>query len=193
MKKNARAKLTTSDGHAFAVSGGMRTYVALLRAVNVGGTGALPMKDLIRLCAEAGFARPETYIASGNVVFEAEMTEAEVKAALGAKLGAFSGKAFGVIVRSASEIAEVIANDPFKEVQRNFAYALFLPAPPSQADVEAARGRGGERLSLGKREIYIAYPEGMGKSKLTLPASRLGTARNMNTVAKLAAMAAARR
>ena len=170
----------------------MSAYVALLRAVNVGGTGALPMKDLVRLCSEAGFAKPETYIASGNVVFESDLSEAKVKATLEAALAAFAGKPVGVLVRTANEIGAVSAGDPFKNVERKFAYALFLPAAPSQADIEAARGRAAEQLSLGKREIYIAYPEGMGRSKLSLPAARLGTARNMNTVARLAAMAAAR-
>ncbi len=170
----------------------MTAYVALLRAVNVGGAGALPMKDLVRLCGEAGLKKPETYIASGNVVFESALSEAKVKAALEAALAAHAGKPAGVLVRTAAEIAAVSAADPFKDVERKFAYALFLTAPPMQADIDAARGRAAERLSLGKREIYIAYPEGMGKSKLTLPAMRVGTARNMNTVARLAAMAAAR-
>ena len=57
-------------------------------------------------------------------------------------------------------------------------------------EIEAASGRKNEVLKLGQREIYIHYPDGMGRSKLKIPASAHGTARNMNTVAKLAAMAA---
>jgi uncharacterized protein (DUF1697 family) len=60
----------------------MQAFVALLRAVNVGGTGKLPMTDLRRLCEDAGFRAVRTYIASGNVVFESESTETEIKAAL---------------------------------------------------------------------------------------------------------------
>lgn len=64
----------------------MTVFIALLRVVNVGGTGKMPMSDLRRLCESAGFAAVRTYIASGNVVFESEVSEAEVKAALEEKL-----------------------------------------------------------------------------------------------------------
>jgi uncharacterized protein (DUF1697 family) len=60
----------------------MTSFVALLRAVNVGGTGKLPMEDLRVLCADAGFAKVQTYIASGNVVFTCRKSETQVKAML---------------------------------------------------------------------------------------------------------------
>ena len=60
----------------------MPSYIALLRAVNVGGTGKLPMSELKAMCVAQGFERVQTYIASGNVVFSARQAEAEVKAAL---------------------------------------------------------------------------------------------------------------
>ncbi len=60
----------------------MTAFVALLRAVNVGGTGKLPMGELVRLCESAGFCSVSTYIASGNVVFSSRETEARVKARL---------------------------------------------------------------------------------------------------------------
>lgn len=66
----------------------MTSYIALLRAVNVGGTGKLPMEDLRALCAEAGFAKLRTFIASGNVVFSCRKSEAHVKAAFEARLPA---------------------------------------------------------------------------------------------------------
>ena len=85
----------------------MTSYVALLRAVNVGGTGKLPMSDLKSMCEKAGFARVRTYIASGNVVFGSDLTEAGVKATLEAALAAYAGKPVGVLVRTAAEMAEV--------------------------------------------------------------------------------------
>ncbi len=91
----------------------MTRYVALLRAVNVGGTGALPMAELRAICARAGFSGAETYIASGNALFVAEATEAEVAAALRAELLAYAGKPVGVLVRTAQEMAEVVATNPF--------------------------------------------------------------------------------
>ena len=79
----------------------MNAYVALLRAVNVGGTGKLPMSDLKALCERAGFLGVRTYIASGNVVFESRMSEAQVKAALESALEEYAGKPVGVLVRTA--------------------------------------------------------------------------------------------
>ena len=78
----------------------MTAYVALLRAVNVGGIGKLPMAELRAMAQKAGFANPRTYIASGNLVFESDADEAGVKAALEAALETYAGKPVGVVVRS---------------------------------------------------------------------------------------------
>ena len=79
----------------------MTSFVALLRAVNVGGTGKLPMSDLKAICEELGFGTVRTYIASGNVVFTSRKSEAAVKAELEKRLAAYAGKPVGVLVRSA--------------------------------------------------------------------------------------------
>ena len=84
----------------------MNAFVALLRAVNVGGTGKLPMTELKAMCEAAGFQSVRTYIASGNVVFQSAKTEAQVKGALEAALAAYAGKPMGVLVRSAAEMAD---------------------------------------------------------------------------------------
>jgi uncharacterized protein (DUF1697 family) len=68
--------------------------------------------------------------------------------------------------------------------------AFFLDAPPPRDAIDHAVGRKDERIALGIREIYVHYAEGMGKSKLRIPAAKAGTARNMNTVAKLVELAA---
>jgi uncharacterized protein (DUF1697 family) len=168
----------------------MTRYVALLRAVNVGGTGHLPMAELKSMCGKAGFARVATYIASGNVVFESEAAPSKVKAELEARLAAYAGKPVGVMIRTAAEMAAVLAANPFPEAEPKFTYAIFLDAPPLHDALERATGRNGERMALGKREIYVHYGAGMGRSKLRIPAAKTGTGRNMNTVAKLAEMAA---
>jgi uncharacterized protein (DUF1697 family) len=168
----------------------MTTFVALLRAVNVGGTGKLPMEDLRAMCAEAGFAKVRTFIASGNVIFGCRKSEAQVKATLEARLEDYAGKKMGVFVRTAAELAAVVANNPFPDAPANRTYAFFLDAPPPRDAIDRVAGRKDERIALGIREIYVHYGEGMGKSKLSIPAAVLGTARNMNTVAKLAELAA---
>ena len=85
----------------------MGTFVALLRAVNVGGTGKLPMNELKTMCEELGFSAVRTYIASGNVVFNSRKSEAAVKAALEKRLADYAGKPVGVVVRTAAEMAAV--------------------------------------------------------------------------------------
>jgi uncharacterized protein (DUF1697 family) len=168
----------------------MTAYVALLRAVNVGGTGKLPMSDLRTICEDVGLRRVRTYIASGNAVFESDLGEAEVRAALETRLQAYAGKSIGVMVRTAEAMAGVRDANPFKDEPPNRTVALFLNAPPPCDALDSVRNRTTEKLALGVREIYVAYGEGMGQSKLIIPAAGEGTARNINTVTKLAAMAA---
>ena len=164
----------------------MTGYVALLRAVNVGGTGKLPMAELREMCGSLGFDGVRTYIASGNVVFSTDLSEVEVKAALEERLRAYAGKPVGVMVRTAQEMADVLGANPFPDEPGNRTVAIFLDAAPPADALESIRNRKDEEVRLGTREIYVAYGSGMGTSKLAIPAGATGTARNMNTVAKLA-------
>ena len=168
----------------------MPRYVALLRAVNVGGTGKLPMTELKAMCVEEGFGDVQTYIASGNVVLSSKLGAAKVKAALEKRLHAYAGKPVGVVVRSADEIAAVLKANPFPKAPPNYTVAIFLDDPPPKDALKDIKGQQDEEVRLGKREIYVAYGSGMGRSKLKIRAAASGTARNINTIAKLAEMAA---
>ena len=168
----------------------MTAFVALLRAVNVGGTGKLPMGDLKEICVSLGFGSVRTYIASGNVVFVSLKSEAAVKAGLERRLETYAGKSVGVLVRTAAEMAQVLADNPFPDAAPNRTMAVFLDRAPPADTLAAVRGRNDEQIGLGRREIYIHYGDGMAKSKLVVPAAKTGTARNINTVAALAKMAA---
>jgi uncharacterized protein (DUF1697 family) len=170
----------------------MTRYVALLRAVNVGGTGKLPMTELKAMCGDAGFAQVETYIASGNVVFDSKAAAAKVKAELEARMLKHFGKPMGAVVRTASEMAAVLKANPFPKAEPKHTYAIFLDGRPPADALDKATGRNDEKMVLGDREIFVHYPSGMGRSKLRIPAAKAGTARNMNTVAKLVEMAAKR-
>ena len=164
----------------------MPAFVALLRAVNVGGTGKLPMSELKSMCEELGFAAVRTYIASGNVIFTSRKSEAALKLALEKRLQTYAGAPVGVLVRSAAEMAQVLADNPFPKMAPNRTVAIFLDkAPPADA-LAGIRGRKDEEIKLGRREIYVHYGEGMGTSKLVIPAAKTGTARNMNSIATLA-------
>jgi uncharacterized protein (DUF1697 family) len=176
-----------------ATAAAATTYVALLRAVNVGGTGKLAMPELRRLVVAAGGRAPRTYIASGNVVFEAQGPEARIRNALERELGAHTGRAATVLVRSAAEMQAVLAANPFPQAAANRVVAIFLDAPPAPQALATLRHQRDEQLALGRREIYVHYGSGMASSKLVIPAAQAGTARNLNTVAALARMAQATR
>jgi uncharacterized protein (DUF1697 family) len=166
-------------------------WIALLRAVNVGGTGKLAMSELKAMCEDLGFTSVKTYIASGNVVFESRKSESSIKAALEKRLESYAGKPVGVLVRSAAEIAEVLADNPFPKLAPNRTVALFLDHAPAADTLKTVRGQKDEKIKLGRREIYIHYGDGMAATKLVVPAGKEGTARNMNTVATLAEWTAA--
>src|SRR5688572_30008308 len=108
----------------------MPKFVALLRAVNVGGTGKLPMADLVSMAKAAGFQRVRTYIASGNLVFESPGSEKDVKALLELSLASYAGKHVGVLVRTDEEMAAVLAANPFADKAPNRTVVIFLDDPP---------------------------------------------------------------
>lgn len=163
----------------------MHIYIALLRAVNVGGTGKLPMSDLKSMCEAAGFRKVTTYIASGNVVFVSPYDSTETGERLEAALHEYAGKAVGVFVRSPAQLQELLRKNPYHDKAANQTVAIFLDQAPTSAMLDAAKGRDDELLALGQQEIYAHYPSGQGKSKLLIPAAKTGTARNFNTIAKL--------
>jgi len=168
----------------------MTSFVALLRAVNVGRTGRLPMSDLKEICEELDFGTVRTYIASGNVVFTSRKSDAAIKDALERRLQAYAGKPVGVLVRTAGQMAQVLADNPFPKAAPNRTMAVFLDQAPPSDTLASIRGRKDEEIRLGRREIYIHYCQGMAASKLVVAAAKSGTARNMNTIAALARMAA---
>jgi len=161
-------------------------WAALLRAVNVGGTGKVPMTVLKELGERAGFANARTYIASGNLVFASECSEAAIREALEELLEAEFGKRIGVLVRDAAELARVAKDNPFADRPGNRVMAIFADA---DITLEGVRHQVQEELRLGERVIYVHYPLGQADTKLVVPAAKHGTGRNMNTVAKLADMA----
>jgi uncharacterized protein (DUF1697 family) len=167
----------------------LTAFIALLRAVNVGGTGKLPMVELKAMCEALGFAKVRTYIASGNVVFESGLSEPEVKAVLEKRLEDYAGKPVGVMVRTGDEMAAVLKANPYSDKPGNRATAIFLDAPPPPDALKHMTGQTTENVQLGVREIYVHYPDGQADTKLKIPAAKTGTGRNMNTVAKLAEMA----
>jgi uncharacterized protein (DUF1697 family) len=166
----------------------MATYVALLRAVNVGGSGKLPMSELKRLCEEAGFEAVRTYIASGNVVFSSGDSPERARAVLEKRLEDWAGAAVDVLIRTAREMADLVEANPYSDQPGNEVAVFFLDREPPGDLTSRASGVADERFIPAAREVFIHYPEGLGRSKLKFDLG-VGTTRNMNTVSRLAAMA----
>ena len=164
----------------------MTAYVALVRAVNVTGTGMLPKEKLKAMGEASGFDNCRTFINSGNLLFTSDLAEAAIEKRLEEKVSAHLGKPARIYVRSAAEMAEAVKRNPFGEDNPSRVMAHFIDEKPTKDMLDEARDVQGERISLGPRLIYVSYGEGIGKSKLKLPAIKQGTARNMNSVARMA-------
>lgn len=168
---------------------GMSVFIAFLRAVNVGGTGKLAMRDLVALCEQAGFSGARTYVQSGNVVFASDRSAAHVKATLERAVSQIVGKPTAVLLRTRDELARILADSPFPDAAPNRVIVFFLDEAPAQTVLATAKGATSEQLILRGRELYIHCPDGQGSSRLRLPLFDQGTGRNLNTIAKLVAMA----
>ncbi|HET9459389.1 MAG TPA: DUF1697 domain-containing protein [Sphingomicrobium sp.] len=169
----------------------MTSYVALLRGVNLLGVSTLRMTDLQTIAKELGLGSPRTFIASGNLLFKSDKSETEVKRLLEERLTAHMGRKVVAIVRTAAAMADAARANPFPDAPANTVQAFFMDEPPPENLLDTVRNRAAdERIAAGAREVYVAYGErGIGRSRLRIPAAEAGTARNMNTVAKLAELA----
>ena len=168
----------------------MTAYVALLRGVNLLGVSTLKMADLKAIAGKLGLKNPRTYIASGNLLFVSKKAEEPLRRALEQEMKAHMRRELRVMLRTAAELAAIVDANPFTDSPGNRVQAFFLNEPPPNDLEKTARNQDDERIATGPREVFVAYGEqGIGKSRLRLPAAEAGTARNMNTVAKLAQLA----
>jgi uncharacterized protein (DUF1697 family) len=164
----------------------MNTYIAFLRGINVGGNTLLPMKDLAALCTKIGFREVRTYINSGNVVFQSDSSEEKLQTDLEKALNKKMGKAIEVVIRNTHDVQKIIHKNSFAEAPGAQVGVLLLKGLIDKKVVSEFSGIGKEEIKIGTQEIYVYYPEGMGKSKLKWPKSlKNGTVRNINTLTKL--------
>jgi uncharacterized protein (DUF1697 family) len=169
----------------------MTSYVALLRRVNLLGNSVLKMADLRAIAEELGLESPRTFIASGNLLFASEREEAELRSLLETRLKSHMNREVRVMLRTADEMEAVARANPFADAAGNKTLAFFMNEPPPADLLATVRGQADDEcIAAGAREVFVAYGErGIGKSRLRIPAAEAGTARNMNTVVKLAALA----
>jgi uncharacterized protein (DUF1697 family) len=177
----------------------MPTYVALLRAVNLAGHGRLAMSDFRKLLEGLGFRNVETYIQSGNAVFDAPGSAAKVGAAIAAGLEKLMGAPAGVVIRTHEDLSRIIANNPYaaEAVADGARVHVGFLAAPAPAGAEAALQRivtqypkRRDRFHLAGDNIYFHLPDGAAETKfsgktLDRAVGVLGTGRNWNTVLKL--------
>jgi uncharacterized protein (DUF1697 family) len=166
-------------------------YVALLRGVNLLGKSTLKMCDLKAIADDLGLQGARTHIASGNLLFASDKPEEKLRSMLQKELHKHMGKQVSVMFRTAGEIEAVVKANPFADQAGNSVQVFFLNEAPPEDLLSTVRNRAeDERIAAGPREVFVAYGErGIGRSRLRIPAADAGTARNMNTVAKLAEMA----
>jgi uncharacterized protein (DUF1697 family) len=180
----------------------MSTYIALLRAVNLGGYGKIAMSDFRKLLEGLGFKNVETYIQSGNAVFDASGSAAKVKAAVAAGLEKIMGAPVEVMVRTHEELSRIITGNPFADeaaADGARVHVAFLAGPAAAAAQHALEGivtkypARRDRFHLAGDVVYLHLPDGAAETKfsgktLDKAIGVPGTGRNWNTVLKLHAM-----
>jgi uncharacterized protein (DUF1697 family) len=170
-------------------------YVALLRGINVGGNNKLPMKDLVGIFAESDCENPRSYIQSGNVLFDASPgVAAGVSGRVAARIADRFGYRTPVILRTAAELATVLAHNPFlaEGIAEEELHVYFLedrPDPPRALQLDPDRSPP-DRFAVLGREVFLRLPNGMARTKLTnayfdSKLATTSTARNWRTIAKL--------
>lgn len=174
----------------------MTRYIALLRGINVGGNTKIVMADLRALVESLGFTEVSTYIASGNVILTgADVTPDAVADSIQSGVESELGPQIRVIVRSADELAGVIAADPYPDAAADRAFVGFLDAEPEPAAIDrlTAVEWGEDEFRVIGRTVHLHCPNGIGRSKLAEQLAKgLGvtmTTRNMRTVRKLLELA----
>lgn len=171
----------------------MTRYIALLRAINVGGH-TVKMDRLRALFTEFGFTQVETFIASGNVIFDSPEEPAVLEEQIGAKLKAALGYEVGTFLRTTQEIAAVASTVPFGGDEGRMIYVIFMAEPPSEAGAARLTALQNENnlFRVIGREVYwlcrtSTLESGIPDSEFRRALSAPGTMRNMNTVRRLAA------
>ena len=172
-----------------------KTWIGLFRGINIGGN-RMPMKDLVRLMEAEGFTHVKTYIASGNVVFRAEVPEAELQKRIEDLVEANFGFRSKLFLVTADHVQKLLDANPFKDHEHKGAaqHLFFIQGPIIKADtvrmdeLKAAN----EAYALTEECFYFYAPDGVGRSRLIEKLAQClkadMTARNLNTVETLLQM-----
>lgn len=168
-----------------------------MRAVNVGGANALDMAALVEVAQTLGWRRTSTYLRTGNLLFEADGRAEEVSAQLRGAIATELGLDIAVVIRSADELSALLAAHPFADGDpaRTVIACCDRPVSVEGAARLTALLAGNEQVAVLGADIFAAFPEGQGRSKLALGMARAVrpaevTARNLSTIRRLIELAA---
>ena len=176
----------------------MNQYIALFRGINVGGNRSLPMRELVELLAGLGLQNIQTYIQSGNVIFEtAERDTAQLARRISQAVEHKRGFAPEVLLLETADLENAVASNPYPQAESNSKtlHVFFLAADPPAPDLKKLESikLDGEHFTLKGRLFYLHAPEGIGRSKLAAGIEKaLGvpaTGRNWQTVCRVLEMA----
>ncbi|SCW51085.1 Uncharacterized conserved protein, DUF1697 family [Paenibacillus tianmuensis] len=179
----------------------MTIYIALLRGINVGGHNKIKMAELKRTLETMGLYRVQTYIQSGNVLFESEEIPETLRLRIEGEIRAVFGISITVVMRTAEELERIIADCPYADIPlaegESIHVSLLTEAPPQKViDLLSASERDNDEYHIHGREIYFLFRQSILDSKLAKHLNKLGdmvTTRNWNTMNKLAALSKAMR
>ena len=175
-----------------------KVWICLFRGINVGGNNKLPMKDLTQAMLATGLTDVKTYIASGNVLFRADLDEAALEALIGDLVETGFGFRPSIFLITLTYLEKVLAENPFRDHEHTgkAQHVFFFKAPPTKVDRDLLDSlkSDSEVYEITDELMYLYAPEGIGRSKMVENIGRAikadMTARNLNTVETLGDMAA---
>lgn len=173
----------------------MKTYIVLLRGINVSGKNILPMQELRDLLSELNFKNVQTYIQSGNIILNSSETKQRVLKKIKGGIAVKFGYDVSVLVRTISEWENAIVKNPYPKEDTKLLSFTFLNAVPEITTFEVNGVNDDEFVIIGD-VLYIYCLEGFGRTKLTLNLFErklkvTGTSRNWKTTLKLLKLAKA--
>ena len=172
-------------------------YALFIRGINVGAKNSLPMAELKAMLAKIGCRGVQTYVQSGNAVFQTQLGASELTRKIEGALEHFMGRPIDVTLRTQKHMRAVVAANPFESIADNLSNlcVTFLSIAPSKGEVAplGAQDFKDERFKVAGKEIYTWHPNGQGQSRLRealwkLPLRGAVTTRNWNTVLKVTEM-----
>ena len=177
----------------------MKTFISLVRGINVGGRNAIKMSALREMYQQLGFSNVQSLIQSGNVVFSTEISDGQTLSSLISMeiLNTFGFKV-PVLVLEQKELIIILEDNPYltdSSKNPDFIHLTFLSDFPDKSQIDSIKGIfGSDEFSFGNRVIYIYCPDGYGNTKLnnTFFENKLkliATTRNLNTTMKILTMA----